>query len=185
MRFNYPQCYPQKRILGLSGLRRLEAGCYFTPWLGLSRVQLFCYDQKAGLFQVGAYPVRYSETRHAEVAKRTLNLFFKECPYDHRADLSRQGAYLIRYGGQRKTSPVEARRAGTYWTYWLYLITLVVTLSSANDTSVPIPGRTPTYTAPKPPIIRRVFKACSDAMWSFYGDHSSIPAKNFQYGAYP
>jgi hypothetical protein len=27
---------------------------------------------KADLYQIGVYPVRYSETRHAEVAKRTF-----------------------------------------------------------------------------------------------------------------
>jgi hypothetical protein len=27
---------------------------------------------KADLYQIGGYPVRYSETRHAEVAKRTF-----------------------------------------------------------------------------------------------------------------
>lgn len=47
----------------------------------MSRIGRFLI--KAVLFQIGVYPVRYSETRHAEVAKRTFALddYAELCDY--------------------------------------------------------------------------------------------------------
>ena len=43
----------------------------------MSRIGRFLI--KAVLFQIGVYPVRYSETRHAEVAKRTFGSESENC----------------------------------------------------------------------------------------------------------
>jgi hypothetical protein len=39
-------------------------------------------SSQSGPFQIGAYPIRYSETKYAEVAKRTFRLTTKRTFFD-------------------------------------------------------------------------------------------------------